>query len=122
MLVNGRPEGAPAAACEGDTDIIPGHTPNTLSTMAVPYSVDLSDIPNTGYAPRRNYNSKCCPIKGSISNYFFLIVILRGGSTNQDFKGFMIQGRVQADDSPVGLFRARGSYNRQCNGNVSFIF
>jgi len=54
--------------------------------------------------------------------YLFLIVILQGGSTNQDFKGFMIQGRVQADNSPVGTFHAGNNYQRQCSRNVSFIF
>jgi len=34
----------------------------------------------------------------------------------------MIQGRVRADDSPVGFFRPRSNYNCQCDGNVSFIF
>ena len=123
MLVNGRPEGAPVAACEGGTNIVPGHAPNTPSTTPVPYLVDLSDIPNTGYVPRWNYISKSCPIQDSISNYyFFLIVRLRGGSTNPDFRGFMIQGRVRADDSPAGFFRPRNSYNRQCDGNVSLYF
>jgi len=62
MLVNGRPGGAPAQACEDGTNIVPGHIPNTPSTTAVPYSVDLSNIPSTGYIPRQNYNSKCYPV------------------------------------------------------------
>ena len=62
MLVNGRPEGAPQQACEDGTNIVPGHAPNTPSTTPVPYLVDLSAIPSTGYVPRQNYNSKCCPI------------------------------------------------------------
>jgi len=32
----------------------------------------------------------------------------------------MIQGRVQADDSPAGTFHAGNNYQRQCNRNVSF--
>jgi len=62
MLVNGRSTGAPVVACEGGTNIVPGHGPNTPSTTAIPYLVDLSDIPSTGYVPRQNYNSKSCPI------------------------------------------------------------
>jgi len=59
MLVNGRPEGAPAAACEGGTDIVPGHVLFTPSTITIPYSVNLSNIPSTGYIPRQTYKSKC---------------------------------------------------------------
>jgi len=59
MLVNGRSVGAPAVACEGGTDIIPGHVLFTPSTIAVPYSVNLSNIPSIGYIPRQTYNSKC---------------------------------------------------------------
>jgi len=50
-----------------------------------------------------------------------LIVILRGGSTNQDFKGFMIQGRVRADDSPAGTFGSGTNYQSRCSGNVSLF-
>ena len=38
-----------------------------------------------------------------------------------DFRGFMIQGRSRADDSPVGSFDATGrsDYQPQCSGDVS---
>ena len=40
-----------------------------------------------------------------------------------DFKGFMIQGRARADDSPVGSFDATGrtDYQPQCDGDVSNV-
>ena len=61
MLVNGRSTGAPTQACEGGTNIVPGHG-FTPSSLPVPYSVDLSSIPTRGYVPGRNYNSKCYPL------------------------------------------------------------
>ena len=62
MLVNGRPEGAPEQACENDRNIVPNHPPNSPSTSPVPYSVDISGIPSTGYIPGQNYTSKCHPV------------------------------------------------------------
>ena len=61
VLVYGRPNGAPRAACEDGTNIVPGHAPNPPSTSPVPYSVDISSLLN-GYNPGENYNSKCYPI------------------------------------------------------------
>ena len=58
MLANGRPEGAPPEACEGGTNIVPDH-PGTISSLPVPYSVDISSISSTGYVPGQNYTSKC---------------------------------------------------------------
>ena len=49
----------------------------------------------------------------------FLVVVLRGSSSNQDFKGFLIQGRVRASDSPAGTFGSGTNYQSQCTGNVS---
>ena len=50
-------------------------------------------------------------------------VTLRGGSTNVDFKGFMIQGRVMADDSlRTGTFFVPANntyYQTQCDNEVS---
>ena len=62
VLVNGRPEGAPEAACEDGTNIVPVHVPNSPSTSPVPYSVDICDIPSSGYVPGQNYTSKCYPM------------------------------------------------------------
>ena len=49
-------------------------------------------------------------------------VVLQGGTTNIDFRGFMIQGRVMADDSPAGTFDdgSATDYQVQCNQDVSF--
>ena len=58
MQVYGRPDGAPNRACEGGTNIVPNHKPNPPSTNPVPYLVNLSSIPTTGYIPGQNYNSK----------------------------------------------------------------
>jgi len=42
-----------------------------------------------------------------------------GGENNTDFKGFMIQGRVLADDSHTGTFAVSGAnYKTQCDDNV----
>jgi len=41
------------------------------------------------------------------------------GSVENYFKGFMIQGRVVADDSPTGTFAVSGvNYQAQCENNV----
>lgn len=55
-----------------------------------------------------------------INKLFVLVVILRGGSINKDFKGFMIQGRVRADNSPAGTFGSGTDYKSLCSKNVSF--
>ena len=54
---------------------------------------------------------------------YIIIVILQGGTTNTDFKGFMIQGRVcgRSDYSPVGKFIAGYDYRPTCYNNVSRI-
>ena len=52
-----------------------------------------------------------------------VIVTLRGGSTNVDFRGFMIQGRLLADNStPTGTFFTSPNnpyYQTQCDMDVS---
>jgi len=49
------------------------------------------------------------------------LVILFGGQNNTNFKGFMIQGRVVADDSPVGTFIASEPiYQLQCTNVRQF--
>ena len=122
MLVNGMPNGAPDAACEDGTNIVPGHVPNSPSTNPLPYSVDISSIPSSGYIPGQNYTSKCCPVL-ELDDPFVLIVTLRGSTANQNFRGFMIQGRVRTDDSLAGTFGSGfgsfGYYQPQCSGNVS---
>ena len=119
MLVNGLPAGAPSAAC---STIRPSHGSNTPSALPVPYTVDLSAFPSRGYVPGQNYNSKCY-LHHQLNCYqTFLVVVLRGSSSNQDFKGFLIQGRVQASDSPAGTFGSGTNYQPRCNGNVSCCF
>ena len=117
MLVNGLPSGAPQAACSTITPNHPGASP---STSAVPFTVDLSSIPSRGYIPGQTHNSKC--------NYFAFcvyqpikictLVILRSSSSHPNFRGFLIQGRVRADDSSAGSFGSGTNYKSQC-GNVS---
>ena len=46
--------------------------------------------------------------------------MLQGTPENRNFKGFMIQGRVCADDSPAGTFGSGTKYQPQCSGNVSY--
>ena len=118
MLVNGMPDGAPEGACEGGTNLVPNHVPNPPSTDPLPYSVDISSISSSGYIPGQNYTSKCCPVL-ELDDPFVLIVTLRGSPANRNFRGFMIQGRVRADDSPAGTFGSAGNYQPQCSGNVS---
>lgn len=97
MLVNGLPSGAPSTAC---STIRPSHGSNTPSSLPVPYTVDLSAFPTRGYVPGQNYN-----------------IVLRGSSSNRDFKGFLVQGRVRASDSPAGSFGSGTNYQSQCTGN-----
>ena len=50
---------------------------------------------------------------------FIFIVILRGTSSNPNFRGFLIQGRKQADESAVGSFGSGTGYQSRCAGDVS---
>ena len=61
MLVDGRPNKAPRTACKNGTNIVPGHGV-TPSLLPVPYIVNISNIPTSGYIPRQNYTSKCYPV------------------------------------------------------------
>ena len=49
----------------------------------------------------------------------FYPVTLSGGTDNPDFRGFMIQGRVVADDSPTGQFSEASVSQPQCVDDVS---
>ena len=57
--------------------------------------------------------------------YYVLIVYLESDNeTGYSFRGFMIQARAVADDSPVGYFISNGTeyedyYQPQCDNNVS---
>ena len=50
---------------------------------------------------------------------FGLIVKLQGSLNNLNFRGFMIQGRMRVDDTPVRKFNSGVDYKPQCSGNVS---
>ena len=45
-------------------------------------------------------------------------VMLSGGTTNTDFRGFIIQASTMADDSPVGEFMIGSNSRPQCTSNV----
>lgn len=46
-------------------------------------------------------------------------VTMRGGPNDGNFKGFMIQGRVEADNYPTGTFAKFGTnFKSQCSDNV----
>ena len=47
------------------------------------------------------------------------VVILHRQSNNPTIRGFMIQGRTVANDSPIGFFiQSNEAYRTQCDGNV----
>ena len=46
--------------------------------------------------------------------------MLSGGMQDADFRGFIIQARVVADDSPVGTFMGGENSQPQCMSNVGF--
>jgi len=43
---------------------------------------------------------------------------MEGGATNTDFRGFLIQARLAADDSRVGTFAASGTNYQSACSNV----
>ena len=54
--------------------------------------------------------------------YLFTPVTLSGGTDNPDFRGFMIQGKVDdGTDSPAGAFTGGGESRTECNG-VSYAY
>ncbi|XP_065907195.1 putative defense protein 1 [Dysidea avara] len=104
-VVEGRRLGAPIFACGDVTDVVPNHSGTSISTDPFPYCVDLSQFTNSSYIPGENYS-----------------ITLRGGSTNVDFKGFMIQGRVMADDSRTGTYFVPANnsyYQTQCDNETA---
>lgn len=50
----------------------------------------------------------------------FLHAVIMKGASDPNFRGFLIQARTCADDTPVGNFSDPGdrSYQQVCNGNV----
>ena len=131
VVIRGYPTGAPLEACKSGTNIVPNH--GVLpSTNPLPYSVDLSNFTDNAYIPGKAHKSKCSRIVLTTHipqiltmhrSHFslFFKVILRGGPDNVDFKGFMIQGRMKADDSTVGNFvKEESDYQTQCD-DVRFM-
>jgi len=57
VVVDGMSSGAPNAACETGTNIVPDHAPNIPSNDSLPFSVDLSDFAGNIYNPGRTYTS-----------------------------------------------------------------
>lgn len=55
--VKGLPNGAPKAACEDGTDLVPSHF-FPPSTNPLPYEVDISHFTGQTYVPGQSYNSK----------------------------------------------------------------
>ncbi|XP_065907202.1 putative defense protein [Dysidea avara] len=103
VVVDGMSSGAPVAACETGTNIVPNHSPNTPSTNQLPFSVDLTEFTENIYNPGRTYT-----------------ITMRGGPNDSNFRGFMIQGRLVADDSPTGTFADFGTnFQSQCNNNTA---
>ena len=46
--------------------------------------------------------------------------MLSGTATNENFRGFLVQGRVMADETPTGTFTDSGDNQELvCNGGVS---
>ncbi|XP_065906698.1 uncharacterized protein [Dysidea avara] len=102
VVVDGRSSGAPPDACETGTDIVPDHGASP-STDPLPFSVDLSGFKGNLYNAGQTYN-----------------ITMFGGERNTDFRGFMIQGRIVADDSPTGTFTLSGTnYQAQCRNNTA---
>ncbi|XP_065906599.1 putative defense protein 3 isoform X2 [Dysidea avara] len=100
-VVNSRSSGAPEDACGTTTDIVPGHT-GSPQTSPVPYTVDLSTLTGMMYTPGQTYT-----------------ITMRGGS-DPNFRGFMIQGRVVADDSRTGMFASSGTnYQERCSNTAA---
>ncbi|XP_065907242.1 putative defense protein Hdd11-like [Dysidea avara] len=98
-FVDAMRDGAPLEAC---AEIEPMHPPNSRSNETIRYGPDLSDFPNRIYIPGRGYT------------------IIMGPTTGTTFKGFMIQARRMADNSPVGMFAFDGlNFKAQCTGNTS---
>jgi len=48
-------------------------------------------------------------------------VIIRGAS-DPNFRGFLIQARTCADDTPVGTFNSGDIYQQLCTSNVCYMF
>jgi len=112
--------GAPVIACETGTNIVPSHTPNAPSNSPLPYSVDLTDFTGNIYNPGRTYTSKHTLVQ-YYCHCLYTVTMRGGGSGN--FKGFMIQGRVAADDSPTGTFAEFGTnFQSQCDNDVRLYY
>ena len=120
VVVDGMSRGAPIQACGTTTDIVPSHSGTSSSTDSLPFSIDLSSFKRNVYTPGQIYTSKCIYIVCTVAPCYvhYYAVTMSGGENNTDFKGFMIQGRILADDSPTGTFGSGTNYQPQCDNNV----
>jgi len=119
--VDGWSRGAPIQACGTTTDIVPNHSGTLPSTNPLLFSVDLSNFKRNMYTPSQTYTSKYIHCVHCCCDYHHTVTML-GGENNTDFKGFMIQGRVLADDSHTGAFGTGTYYQPQCDTNVSEFY
>ena len=122
--MQGRPGGGAFACC---TNIAPEHSSLPPSSDPLPYSIDLSGFTDGEYIPGATYQSR--KYKSCISPttyhvvHIFTPVTLSGSTSNPDFIGFMIQGRVFSNDLPAGEFEFSSDEDQsqpQCN-DVSHI-
>ena len=123
--VVGYSSGAADAAC---SNITPGHYGISPATGPVPFKVNIRSL-DSGYIPGQTYTSEyiiihlwnLCSVTlcdSLYSHLFYSTVVLPGSDSNSDFKGFLIQGRMMADNSPVGTFVDNGN-NQQIKCSVS---
>ena len=118
--MEGRRSGAPPEACGIDTDIVPNHG-GSPSTNPIRYFVSLIDFKDNEYIAGQNYTSKCVHCEYCKLYVYYCTVRMVGGEDR--FKGFMIQGRIVADDSPTGTFAVSGvNYQAQCENNVRHFY
>jgi len=140
IVVNGLPTGAPLDACGSVTDVVPNHGSNTELNTDCPYVVgtyefhpsfhfyyhyyyyyyhnyDMDD--RYYYMPGFHYYSKFGVIDSIAMIDFFTLVDLYLSDFNiTGFRGFMIQGRTMADDSPVGTFFNYSTIEPLCDNDV----
>ena len=126
--------GAPLEAC---TTATPNHQQAAPQpSSANPYRIGLGVFDarrgDLTYVPGRTYQGKSifaaievCSVTftGSYSPRFIYPVTLSAAGNSPTFRGFFIQGRLVADDSPVGAFvdPPSGSGARLSSCNISNV-
>lgn len=84
IMVQAHPEGAPTSVC---SSMSPSHDGSEAQTSPFPYEINFADK----------------PIKSGES----ITVTIKGRTENNNFKGIMVQARV--DEAPVGTFDVSAS-------------